>query len=241
MTVSLGIVIPAFNEHGTIVEAVQSLLQTEWGFPVQIVVVNDGSTDGTGERLLAAGFDHAVVRVVDMPCRSGRGAAIRRGAALVDGSLLAFFDADLEYAPTDLARLIGFITDGDADAVFGSRYLGPARAVVQYWRSFGQRLVTLWSNALTNLNLTDATTSALVVRRAVWDKLVLQADGHDIDVEILAALARAQVRIWEVPIEYAARRRMEGRKSRRRDVGYRLLRALRSRWRGDRLLQGTTT
>ncbi len=240
MTVSLGIVIPAFNERGTIVEVVQSLVETDWGFPVRIVVVNDGSDDGTAEKVLAAGFDRELVRVIDMPGRSGRGAAIRRGAAVVDGSLLAFFDADLEYSATDLARLIGFITERDADAVFGSRYLGPARAVVQYWRSFGQRLVTLWSNALTNLNLTDATTSALVLRRTIWEKLVLRADGHDIDVEILAALARAQVKIWEVPIEYAARRRVEGRKSRRRDVGYRLLRAFRSRWRGDRLLQGNS-
>lgn len=235
---SLGIVVPAFNEAPTIVDAVNTLVSTRWGMQFEVVVVNDGSRDDTAALLASSGFDPSLVKVIDLPMRSGRGAAIRQAATVVAGSIIAFYDADMEYSASDVQRLLGFISHGDADAVFGSRYLGPGRAVSPYWWSFGQRIVTLSSNAFTDLNLTDVTTSCLVVRREIWDRLELQADGFDVDVEIVAALARAGARIWEVPVEYAARRQIDGRKSRRRDFGRRLVRVFRSRLRGNRLLRG---
>lgn len=237
MSASIGIVVPAHNEAATIVSAVSGLLATEWRMPLDLVVVDDGSAGDTAKLLADAGIAATDARVVTLPSRSGRGAAIRRGAREVVGSLVAFYDADREYAPADLQHLITFITHGDADVVIGSRHLGPGRSVMQYWRALGQRVVTWCSNALTDLNLTDATSSCLVMKREVWQRLDLRADGFEIDVEIVAAVARARVRVWEVPVAYAGRLRVDGRKSRRRDVLRRLGRVIGSRWRGDRLLR----
>lgn len=237
MSASIGIVVPTHNEDSTVVPTIRGLLAVEWGMPMEVLVVDDGSSQRTTNLLAGAGLDPDRVRVLEIPSRSGRGHAIRRGAAEVNGTLLAFQDADGEYSPADLQRLSTFITCGEADVVIGSRHLGPGRSVMQYWRAVGQRVVTWCSNAFTDLNLTDATSSCVVMTREVWQRLDLQADGFDIDVEIVAAVARAKVRVWEVPVEYAGRLRVDGRKSRRRDLIRRLRRVVSSRWRGDRLLR----
>lgn len=234
MSASIGIVVPVHNEDATIVGTVRGILATDWGMPCEVMVVDDGSTHSADDLLRAAGLD---VGVIELPARSGRGAAIRKGAAVITGTLIGFHDGDSEYAPEDLQRLASFITRGDADVVIGSRHLGPGRSVMQYWRALGQRVVTWCSNALTDLNLTDATSSCVVMTREVWQRLELTADGFDIDVEIVAAVARSKVRIWEVPVTYAGRLREDGRKSRRRDVLRRLRRVIGSWRRGDRLLR----
>jgi glycosyltransferase involved in cell wall biosynthesis len=234
---SIDIVVPACDEGATLATAVEALLAVDWGMPATVIVVDDGSVEPAQAALTAGGVATAAVRVVVQPRRSGRGAAIRRGAQDGHGALLAFHDGDHEYAADDLRRLTTFITRGDADVVIGSRHLGPGRSVMQYWRALGQRLVTWCSNAFTDLNLTDATSSCVVMTREVWQRLALTADGFDIDVEMIAAVARARVRVWEVPVSYAGRLRVDGRKSRRRDVARRLRRVVGSWWRGDRLLR----
>ena len=235
---TLSIVVPVYNESATVVQTVSSLKAFDWGMPLQLVVSDDGSTDDT-VALLAPMHENGEILLVRNAERRGRGSAVRAGALHATGSIIAFHDADMEYAATDVRRAASFIISGQADAVMGSRVLGPRRTVMQYWRSVANRFVTLLSNAFTNLNLTDATTSCVVMRRDVWNRLDLVAAGFDADVEIVAALARSRVRIWEVPVSYEGRWRMQGRKSRRRDTGRRIWRIITSYWRGNGLLQRT--
>ncbi len=235
---TLSIVMPVYNEAETIVESVRTLHDFEWEMPFELIIVDDGSTDDT-TRLLEPLAQADNISVVRCDGRRGRGVAARAGADRATGSLIAFHDADMEYDAADLHRAITFIVADKADAVIGSRVLGPRRTVMQYWRSTANRLVTLVSNAFTNLNLTDATTSCVVVRRDVWSRLNLVATGFDADVELVAALARSRVRIWEVPVSYHGRWRTEGRKSRRRDTGRRIWRIITSHLRGNGLLQRT--
>ncbi len=239
MTVTtLSIVMPVHNEAITIVQSIAALQAFDWGIPFDLIVVDDGSTDATAA-LLAPLAAAGKISLVRCDARRGRGAAVHAGAARATGSIIAFHDADMEYSAADLHRAISFIVAGRADAVIGSRVLGPRRSVMRYWRSMANRFVTLVSNALTNLNLTDATTHCVVVRREVWRSLNLVAPGFDADVELVAALARSRVRIWEVPVSYEGRWRTQGRKSRRRDTGLRIWRIITSHWRGNGLLQRT--
>jgi glycosyltransferase involved in cell wall biosynthesis len=232
----LSIVVPAHDEAATIVATVESLRAVAWHPRVEIIVVDDGSTDGTAARLAPLAASGAV-RLLGHPSRRGRGAALRTGVAAASGEILAFHDGDGEYSAEDLHYVIGFIQDGRADAVFGSRTLGPGRTVMQYWRARAAGAVTVLSNALTNLNLTDATTSCVALRRGYWDRLTLRAEGFDLDVELIAGLARAGARIWEVPVSYAGRYREDGRKSRRRHTVRRMWRVVTSWWRRGSLLR----
>ena len=211
----LSVIVPAYNEEATIESLVRTLRQVP--LKLEVIAVNDASTDGTAaaiDRLKAAGlFD----RVIHHPGNRGKGAAFRSGVAAATGHVIVAQDADLEYDPRDLPKLLEPIKNGQADAVFGSRFQGGPRRVLFFWHSVGNRVLTLLSNMFTNLNLTDMETCYKLVRTDVIKRLPLRSDRFGFEVEITARLAQAGARIWELPISYSGRTYAEGKKITWRD------------------------
>jgi len=206
----LSVVIPVYNEAATIrttVERVRSIpISTE------IICVDDGSTDGTREVLTRLHAERAIDVLVFHGQNSGKGAALTTGFGRATGEIVAIQDADLEYSPHDLPKLIEPILDGRADAVFGSRFLGGPHRVLYFWHRLGNGLLTLASNMFTNLNLTDMETGYKVVRTDLLRSLPLRAKRFGIEPELTARLAQAGARIYEVPISYSGRTYAEGKK-----------------------------
>ncbi len=206
----LSVLIPVYNERATI----ETIIAQVHAVPVrkQIICVDDCSRDGTVEILRAmqaAGrIDHLVVHDVNR----GKGAAIRTALAASTGNVVIVQDADLEYDPTDWAALLEPIVDGRADAVFGSRFLGGPHRVLYFWHSVGNTVLTTFSNMLTNLNLTDMETCYKAIRGDVARSLVLTSNRFGFEPEVTARLAKANVRIFEVPISYSGRTYAEGKK-----------------------------
>jgi glycosyltransferase involved in cell wall biosynthesis len=232
----LSVVIPVYNEVGTIRQVVQRVRAV--GVPCELIAVDDGSTDGTAEVLAELARD-AGVRVVRHAANRGKGAAIRSGFAVVRGDVVIIQDADLEYDPRDYPLLLGPILEDRADVVYGSRFSSNDRPVARYWHQTGNRAVTWLSNVFTNLKLTDVETGYKVVRRALIEQILpsLREDGFGIELELTAKLARLnQVRFYELPISYSPRGYVEGKK-----IGWRD--ALRAIWcavrysLGDRIWQ----
>jgi glycosyltransferase involved in cell wall biosynthesis len=211
----VSVVVPAFNEAATIEAALRQLRQIP--LRLEVIAVNDASTDGTGailDRLAAEGL---VQRVIHHPANRGKGAAFRAGIAAATGQVIVPQDADLEYDPAELPRLLGPIRDGRADAVYGSRFQGGPHRVLFFWHSVGNRALTLVSNMFTNLNLTDMETGYKLVRADVLKRLPLTAERFGIEVELTARLVQAGARIWELPISYSGRTYAEGKKITWRD------------------------
>jgi glycosyltransferase involved in cell wall biosynthesis len=206
----LSVIVPAYNEART----VESVIHRVREVPVnlEVIAVNDGSTDGTGEVLDRLHREGVLDRVIHQPRNLGKGAAIRAGVAVAQGHVIVTQDADLEYDPQELPRLLDPIRLGKADAVYGSRFQSGPRRVLYFWHALGNRLLTLLSNMLTDLNLSDMETCYKMVRADVFKALPLRSRRFGIEVEITARLARAKARIWELPISYSGRTYAEGKK-----------------------------
>ena len=208
----LSVVIPAYNESRTIeavIERVQSV-------PIrsEIIVVDDASTDGTGD-MLDASADEWGIRVLRHDRNQGKGAALRTGFAHASGTAVIVQDADLEYDPFDYLRLVEPIVDGRADVVYGSRFVGETHRVLYFWHAAGNRWLTLLSNAFTNLNLTDMETCYKVFRREIIQKIApqLRENRFGIEPEITARVSAIPgVRIYEMPISYNGRTYAQGKK-----------------------------
>ncbi|MDH3403785.1 MAG: glycosyltransferase family 2 protein [Acidobacteriota bacterium] len=208
----LSIVIPAYNEVRTVEELLRRVREAELpaGLERQIVVVDDGSTDGTSElleRLRTPGME--LIRHEE---NRGKGAALRSGFARADGDILLVQDADLEYHPRDYPALLAPILDGEADVVFGSRFHGGPQRVLFFWHYVGNRALTLLSNLLSDLNLSDMETCYKVMRREAIAGLELSSNRFGIEPELTAKLAKRKLRIFEVPISYYGRTYEEGKK-----------------------------
>lgn len=208
----LSVLIPVYNECRTIREVLNRVQAV--GVPLEMIVVDDGSTDGTREvlRLLEA-EQHDHLRIVFHPQNRGKGAAVRTAIEHATGSICLIQDADLEYDPREYFQLLEPIVDGRADAVYGSRFAGGgAHRVHLFWHKLGNQMLTTFSNAMTNLNLTDMETCYKVVRSDLLKSLTLRANRFELEPELTAKLAKSRARIYEVPISYSGRDYAEGKK-----------------------------
>ena len=210
--VRISILIPVYNERDTI-DIIIDLVRATPGRK-EIIVVDDASTDGTGDILESLHAQGKIDMLHRQPENAGKGAAIHRALSLSTGDIVIVQDADLEYDPADWPVLFEPILDGRADACFGSRFLGGPHRVLYYWHSVGNRMLTTYSNMLTNLNLTDMETCYKAMRGDLARSLVpkLKARRFGFEPEITSRLAKADARIFEVPISYSGRTYAEGKK-----------------------------
>ncbi len=216
----LSVVIPVYNEVDSLEVLVSRVVAVDVGMERQIVLVDDGSTDGTKEvypRLKERWPDHDITYKLQ-PQNRGKGAALREAFKLATGDIILIQDADLEYNPKDHPKLIQPILDGVADVVYGSRFVGgDAHRVHLFWHMMGNKFITLLSNMFTNLNLTDMETCYKVFKKEVLDGLTLKANRFDFEPELTAKIAKLtpegrRWRVFEVGISYAGRDYSEGKK-----------------------------
>jgi len=209
----ISVVIPVFNERETLAEIVSRVRRALEDRDAEVVVVDDGSTDGTRDVLRSL----SGVRVIEHDRNQGKGAALRTGFAAATGEVVIVQDADLEYDPRDYSKLLEPIEDGRADVVFGSRFLGGPHRVLLFWHYMANKLLTWLSNILTNLNLSDMETGYKVFRRSVLEKIHIRSDRFNFEPEITAKVAKSRCRVYEVPISYSGRTYDEGKKIGARD------------------------
>ena len=210
----LSVIIPVYNEVKTILEILQRVQATP--YEKEILIIDDGSTDGTREKL--KGISDANVKVILHEKNQGKGAAIQTGWKQASGDVLLIQDADMEYDPSDYPQLLEPIRSGKADVVFGSRFLGGgSHRVLYFWHSLGNRFLTLLANMLNDLNMSDMETGYKVFTREVQNSIQIRSNRFGFEPEFTAKVARKNFRIYEVPISYYGRGYKEGKKITWRD------------------------
>jgi len=209
----LSVIVPVYNERATLEALVGRVRAVDYGMPLELVLVDDCSSDGSRELCEKLAATHPGVVAVHQEPNRGKGAAVRRGFELATGDYLIVQDADLEYDPQEIPKLVALLERDIADVVFGSRFLaaGPHR-VLYFWHSIGNKLLTTLSNMLTNLNLTDMEVGYKAFRREVLAGFELREDRFGFEPEFTAKVARGGWRIYEVPISYYGRTYEEGKK-----------------------------
>ncbi len=206
---TLSVIVPVYNERNTVAEVIRRVRAAQTGLELEVVVVDDGSTDGS-DKVLAALTD-STVRVVTHPGNLGKGAAIRSGLEVVRGDLVLVQDADLEYDPDDWPRLLDPLMKGKAEVVYGSRFTGERKNMLpSHW--LGNRLLSLITNVLYRTTLSDMETCCKLFDRRVIEGITVDSNGFAFEPEITAKVLRRGYRIYEVPISYAGREVAEGKK-----------------------------
>ena len=206
----LSVLMPVYNEAGTVEQAIDAVLDADLGVSKELIIVDDGSSDGTSDLLKRRDWPDGVKLVVHQR-NQGKGAAVRTALATARGEVSCVFDADLEYDPADLASLVGPILEGEANAVFGVRAF-EGHTSHSFLYVMGNRAVTLAANLLFNVYIKDLMTCHKAIRTAVFQALPLSASGFAIEGEIAARLLQRGERIYEVPVHYRARSTEEGKK-----------------------------
>jgi dolichol-phosphate hexosyltransferase len=226
----LTVVMPIYNERGTFRESLGRLLKTHLPVPVEILIVDDGSTDGT---VISAGdlAGYERVRIVRHRKNRGKGAAVRTGIDAAKGDVLTILDGDLEYDPSDYRHLLEPILSGDAEVAYGTREFG-AHTAYSFWFVIGNKLLAFWTSFLFNAWVSDIETCFKMAPTPLWRSLHLRSNGFGIEAETTAKILRDGHRIWEVPITYRARSRSEGKKLRWQDGVHALWICLRIRMLG---------
>lgn len=211
---TLSVLIPVFNERWTLEDVLERVLNSPVGLEIEVVVVDDGSTDGSWELAQQLAGHDPRIKLFRHDKNRGKGAAIRKAIELMQGDVAIIQDADLEYDPREYKNLLQPILEGKADAVFGSRFAGSPRRVLKFWHGLTNAVLTLLSNMLNDLNLSDMETCFKMVRADVLRELNLKSNSFAFEPELTARLAQWGARIYEVPISYSGRSVQEGKKIR---------------------------
>jgi glycosyltransferase involved in cell wall biosynthesis len=214
----LSIIVPAYNEAATLKNIIERLNAVEMPVEKEIVVVDDCSTDETATILQILARNDDSIKAVRHTVNQGKGAAIRTAQTMVTGDFVVIQDADLEYDPHEIPKLLQPLINGVADAVYGSRFLGGPHRVLYYWHYVGNKFLTWLTNVLYNVNLSDMETCYKVMRADLFRKLRLTSDRFGIEPQITAQIVKAGARLYEAPISYYGRTYEEGKKIRAGDA-----------------------
>ena len=209
-SLKVSVLMPVFNERNTVEHAVARVRQVAMN--MEIICVDDFSNDGTRDLLTSLRDSGQIDGLILHTRNQGKGSAVRTALGAATGDVVVIQDADLEYDPEDILKLLGPVEDGRADAVFGSRFRGDVSRVLYYWHSVGNWGLTTLSNMLTNINVSDMETCYKLVRTDLMKSLPLESDRFGFEPELTARLAQAKARIYEVPISYSGRTYAEGKK-----------------------------